>query len=90
MIVCQCRGVTDRQIRRLVRGGACSTREVVRATGAGTNCGDCRSSVRKAVVQAVEASEQRSFLLTQTTTTATNAATLKARKLLGLPVPVEG
>jgi hypothetical protein len=46
--------------------------------------------VRKAVVQAVEASEQRSFLLTQTTTTAANAATLKARKLLGLPIPVEG
>jgi bacterioferritin-associated ferredoxin len=54
MLVCQCRGVSDRQIRRLVREGACSTRDVVRATGAGRDCGGCRSDVKKVVELAVE------------------------------------
>jgi bacterioferritin-associated ferredoxin len=58
MLVCQCRGVTERQIRRIVRNsfvreGACSTRDVARATGAGTSCGDCRSNVKKVVDRAV-------------------------------------
>jgi len=61
MLVCQCRGVTDRQIRRLVREGACSTREVIRATGVGRDCGGCRSSVKKVVELAVEQLAQRDF-----------------------------
>ena len=54
MLVCHCRGVTDRQLRRAVKEGAGSVREVARATGAGLRCGGCRSAVSKVVNEAVE------------------------------------
>ena len=60
MLVCHCRGITDRQIRRLVKDGACSTRDVARATGAGLRCGGCRSNVKKVVDEAVEKEFQKS------------------------------
>jgi bacterioferritin-associated ferredoxin len=74
MLVCHCRGITDRQIRRLVRDGATSTREVARATGVGLTCGGCRSNVKQIVDRAVE----REFQKSQGTT------------FLDLAVPVEG
>jgi bacterioferritin-associated ferredoxin len=74
MLVCHCRGITDRQIRRLVKDGACSTRDVARATGAGLRCGGCRSNVKRVVDEAVE----REFQKTHATT------------LLDLVIPVEG
>ena len=74
MLVCHCRGISDRQIRRLVREGATSTREVAKATGAGLRCGGCRSNVKQVVDQAVEREFQRS----QGTT------------FLDLALPVEG
>lgn len=74
MLVCHCRGITDRQIRRLVREGATSTRDVARATGAGLRCGGCRSNVKQVVDEAVE----REFQNTRTTT------------FLDLSIPVEG
>ena len=61
MLVCQCRGITDRQIRRLVRDGAGSARDIARATGAGRDCGGCRSDVKKVVELAVEQVAQRDF-----------------------------
>lgn len=54
MLVCQCRGVSDRQIRRAVKNGACSLREVARETGAGMRCGGCRSSVAQVVQEALQ------------------------------------
>mgnify|MGYP005838674863 FL=1 len=54
MIVCHCRGVTDRQIKRVVQEGAVSAREVAQATGAGMRCGGCRSNVNRVVSQSVE------------------------------------
>ena len=74
MLVCHCHGITDRQIRRLVKGGACSIRDVARATGAGLRCGGCRSNIRQVVAEAVE----REFQTTRGTT------------LLDLVIPVEG
>ena len=74
MIVCHCRGITDRQIKRLVREGACSTREVAKATGAGMRCGGCRPNVKQVVDQAVEREFQKS----------------RATTFLDLAVPVEG
>jgi bacterioferritin-associated ferredoxin len=41
MIVCHCHVVTDREIRRAVRGGAHSPRRVARACSAGATCGGC-------------------------------------------------
>ena len=74
MLVCHCRGVTDRQIRRLVRDGAYSTRDVARATGAGLRCGECRSNVKKVIEEAVE----RECQPTRSTT------------MLDIAIPVEG
>lgn len=74
MLVCHCRGITDRQIRRLVKDGACSTRDVARATGAGLRCGGCRSNVKRVVDEAVEREFQSS----------------RATTLLDLVIPVEG
>lgn len=74
MLICHCRGITDRQIRRLVKEGACSTRDVARATGAGLRCGDCRSNVKRVVDDAVA----REFDKPRTTT------------FLDLAIPVEG
>lgn len=53
MLVCHCRGVSDRQIKRAVKNGACSLREVARETGAGMRCGGCRSNVAQVVQDAL-------------------------------------
>ena len=53
MIVCLCKGVTDRAVRRCAQQGATSLEEVSRRTGAGTGCGSCHSLVR--VILAEEA-----------------------------------
>jgi bacterioferritin-associated ferredoxin len=49
VIVCQCYGVSDRTIRKAVRDGACSLRQVARASGAGRMCGGCRPVVEKLI-----------------------------------------
>jgi bacterioferritin-associated ferredoxin len=49
MIVCHCHAVTDRAIRRVVREGACSLREVALASRAGRMCGGCRPAVKKLI-----------------------------------------
>ena len=47
VIVCHCHGVSERAIRQKVREGACSLRQVARASGAGRMCGGCRPEVRR-------------------------------------------
>ena len=47
MIVCQCNGVSDRKIRKVVRLGASTPSEVARSCGAGTCCGGCRPIVKQ-------------------------------------------
>jgi bacterioferritin-associated ferredoxin len=41
MIICQCNGVSDRTIRKLLRDGASNRNDVVRACMAGKACGGC-------------------------------------------------
>ncbi len=48
MIVCVCRGVTDRQIREAAASGR-SLEQVFQCTGAGTSCGTCRLMVARLV-----------------------------------------
>lgn len=79
MLVCHCRGVTDRQIRRLVKDGACSTREIARATGAGMRCGGCRSNVTRVVNEAMGHEMQK-----------TGSPIAAGSGLLPLSIPVEG
>ena len=50
MIVCSCKGITDRTIRTLVQEGACSMREIGRACDAGRGCGGCRPTIDALVV----------------------------------------
>jgi bacterioferritin-associated ferredoxin len=45
VIVCLCRGVTDRVIRAARARGAVTVEAVAALTGAGTGCGCCRGTV---------------------------------------------
>lgn len=47
MIVCHCFGLTDRDIRAVVRSGAESPFQVAELCGAGADCGGCRPEVRR-------------------------------------------
>ena len=49
MIVCHCHGVTDREIRASVQGGARTCAEVASGCGAGAGCGGCTSLVAELV-----------------------------------------
>ena len=42
MIVCLCRGVSERQVETAVAKGAATVDDVSRACGAGSDCGACR------------------------------------------------
>lgn len=55
MIVCLCRGVSDRAVREAVRSGASGAEEVGRLTGAGTDCGCCRGTIAGIVAREVPA-----------------------------------
>jgi len=45
VIVCVCRGVTDRTVRNLVREGASSLYEVALGCSAGACCGGCQETL---------------------------------------------
>jgi bacterioferritin-associated ferredoxin len=42
MLVCHCKGVSERELRCAIQAGAQSRRAVARQCGAGTVCGGCR------------------------------------------------
>ncbi len=50
MIVCSCKGITDRTIRILIRDGACSMHEIAHACDAGRGCGGCHATIDRLVV----------------------------------------
>lgn len=54
MIVCHCRGVTDREIRRCVRSGRASVGAVSEACGAASGCGGCEPLVSEIVESELE------------------------------------
>ena len=62
MIVCQCKGLTDRAIRKMVRDGARSRREVAQVCAAGTSCGGCTTAIDK-IIEIETKRESRSVLL---------------------------
>ena len=49
MIVCHCRGISDRKIREVIQRGAHSPREVAIACHAGRSCGGCIPAVRELI-----------------------------------------
>lgn len=51
MLVCHCKGLTDRDVRSAVRDGAQSRRQVTRSCGAGGRCGGCRPLIDEILAQ---------------------------------------
>lgn len=47
MYVCLCKCITDTQIRRAIRNGACSMRELNTQLGVATECGKCGQHARE-------------------------------------------
>lgn len=45
MIICQCNGVSDRTIRKAIRNGASSHKDIFRACTAGMDCGSCAPAI---------------------------------------------
>ena len=56
MLVCHCKGLTDRAVRKAVKSGASSVGEVARACGAGGDCGSCRPVIQEIVDEATRPS----------------------------------
>lgn len=46
MFVCLCTGATSHVVADAVANGACTSKQVAEACGAGTDCGRCRHTVR--------------------------------------------
>ena len=51
MIVCQCRRVTDREVRAVVERGASSLSEIARGCGAGADCSGCRTNLEELLAE---------------------------------------
>jgi bacterioferritin-associated ferredoxin len=49
MYVCLCTGATSHVVADAVANGACTSKEVAIACGAGTDCGRCRHTVRSII-----------------------------------------
>ncbi len=49
MVVCHCKGICDREVRRAVRAGANHRSAVTRACGAGSVCGGCHATIEEIV-----------------------------------------
>jgi bacterioferritin-associated ferredoxin len=47
MILCLCKGTTDKVINKVISGGAETVKEVGNQCGAGTCCGMCRADIRE-------------------------------------------
>lgn len=53
MIVCICKAVSDKRIRRAASDGITSLRELSRETGLGTCCGKCVPQAREVLAASV-------------------------------------
>ena len=56
MIVCHCRGVSDREIRGAVREGAVGCASVAHKCGAAGDCGGCTGLVEQIIQQELKRS----------------------------------
>jgi bacterioferritin-associated ferredoxin len=45
MILCQCKGVTDAAIKKLIEEGASTLQAIVKTCGAGRRCPPCRAEI---------------------------------------------
>jgi bacterioferritin-associated ferredoxin len=49
MLVCICKGLSERHIQGVVSGGAHTVDEVGSACGAGTDCGTCQGAIEELI-----------------------------------------
>jgi bacterioferritin-associated ferredoxin len=61
MLVCHCKGVTERDVRDAIESGACSHREIARRCGAGSMCGGCRPLIDELLETREAASASTAF-----------------------------
>ena len=52
MILCQCQGVTDATIEKLISDGASNLRAIVKSCGAGRRCAPCRDEINSMLCRA--------------------------------------
>ena len=52
MLICLCKAVSDREVRRAIGRGACSMRSVCDKTGAGSSCGSCKVDLQALLKEA--------------------------------------
>jgi bacterioferritin-associated ferredoxin len=45
MILCLCKGVSDRVVKQVVASGVATVEQVVSCTGAGSKCGSCLEDI---------------------------------------------
>jgi bacterioferritin-associated ferredoxin len=57
MYVCLCNGVTSQTVTACVAEGACTTKKVAAACGAGAECGRCRRTVQAIIKAALVSPE---------------------------------
>ena len=61
MIICHCKAVTDRAIRKAVRGGANTRGEVAKACAANLSCGGCAPAIDEIIAAETDASSASRF-----------------------------
>jgi len=61
MLVCHCKGLTDRQVRDAVRDGAGTRRQLSRSCGAGAVCGGCRPVLQEILEEETPARASNGF-----------------------------
>ncbi len=54
MIVCLCKGISDRTLEKIIDEGADSVAAVGRRCGAGTDCGSCKRHIAEMVAERCE------------------------------------
>ncbi len=47
MVICLCKGVSDKRIRQLIDSGAKSLRDIMASCQAGSDCGSCVCAVKE-------------------------------------------
>lgn len=61
MVICLCKGVSDRKIRSLVRDGATTLKEVMQSCQAGSDCGSCVCQLKQ-IIEATRHADDTSEL----------------------------
>lgn len=57
MIVCHCKGLSDQDIREVVRAGAVAEELVAEECAAGATCGGCRPIIREIIASETASTE---------------------------------